>query len=190
MRIVAGTYRSRLIQMPKGVKIRPTQDRVREAIFNILGARLVGAKFLDLFSGSGAFGIEALSRGAREAVFIDNNPSCISTIKKNLISLHIEDNFKVIHKDALKAIKDLNRAKDRFDIVFLDPPYYKSLSEKSLIAIDKCDIIHHSSFVIAEHFKKDALPESLVNLKLVRQSKYGDTAVSFYNPLKDKKLGE
>jgi len=180
MRIVAGKYKSRFINMPKGVKIRPTQDRVREAIFNILSRRCIGAKVLDLYSGSGALGIEALSRGAGEAIFVDNNKKCIKTIKGNLNSLNTEYNYKVSQTDAFRFIKLCSAKKLRFDLIFLDPPYHKDMVEKALIELDKCDIITRSGVVIAENFKKDKIPESLNNLKLIRQNAYGDTMISFY----------
>jgi len=194
MRIVAGKYKSRLIDMPKRVKIRPTQDRIREAIFNILGRRCVGARVLDLYSGSGALGIEALSRGAREAAFIDSNKKCIKAIKGNLSSLNIEynidHNYEVVQVDALRFIELCSAKELRFDLIFLDPPYHKGMAEKTLIELDKCDIITCSGVVIAENFKKNKIPESLNNLKLIRQNTYGDTMISFYNALKTNKLGE
>lgn len=179
MRIIAGKYRSRIIEMPGGKRTRPTQDRVRESIFNILSTLCAGAKVLDLYSGSGAFGIEALSRGAKEAYFLDNDIACIQTIKKNLKALNILDNVFVIKLDAIKAIKS-GLAKEQFDIIFLDPPYYKGLIEKTLLAIDSCDIIRNSGVIVAEHSKKDKIPEHAGKLGSIRQSVYGDTAITFY----------
>lgn len=180
MRIVAGKYKSRLIDMPKGVRIRPTQDRIREAIFNILSRRCIGAKVLDLYSGSGALGIEALSRGAGEAAFVDSNKKCIKTIKENLNGLNIEYNYEVLQVDALRFIKLCGAKELRFDLIFLDPPYHKGMAEKTLIELDNCDIITRSGVVIAENFKKDKIPKSLNNFKLIRQNTYGDTLISFY----------
>lgn len=180
MRIIAGKYKSRVIQRPKGAEVRPTQDRVREAVFNILGGLCEGARVLDLYSGSGAFGIEALSRGAEEVFFVDNTGICISTIKKNLKALSISDNIYLVRSDAIKAIKRYGLTKERFNLIFLDPPYSKGLVEKTLIALDGCDIIRPSGFVVAEHRKNDKAPESTGSLGLIRRSIYGDTAISFY----------
>jgi len=180
MRIIAGKYRSRVIKKPKGAEVRPTQDRVREAVFNILGRVCEGARVLDLYSGSGAFGIEALSRGAEEALFVDNNGTCVSTIKKNLKDLAISDNIYLIKSDAIKAIRRYGAAKERFDLIFLDPPYHEGLVEKALMVLGECDIIRTSGFVVAEHSKKDKAPKFAGSLGLCRQSIYGDTAISFY----------
>lgn len=180
MRIIAGKYKSRLIQMPKAVKVRPTQDRVREAVFNILGKACAGAKVLDLYSGSGAFGIEALSRGADRVTFVDTDSRCIRTIKENLKSLNILHKMNVIKSDAIRAMGRLASSEESFDLVFLDPPYYKGLTEKTLITINKYDIIRPSGIIVAEHSKKDEVPESVGRFRLVRQSTYGDTVISFY----------
>ena len=141
MRIIGGEYRSRQIMMPKGVEIRPTQDKVRQAVFNILGD-VNGKVVLELFAGSGAFGIEALSRGAKSVTFVDNNFSCIQTIKSNLESLDIPHSvYDLIRADAINVLARLGKQEEKFDIVFLDPPYYKGLAKKCLINIDNYDIL-------------------------------------------------
>ena len=185
MRIIGGKYRGRIIKMPKGISVRPTQDRVREAIFNIIREIIPESRILDLYAGSGAFGIEALSRGAKEAIFVDNSLSCIKTIRSNL-SILDENNTssQVLKIDALKAISRLGEEKGKFDIIFLDPPYHKDIAKNTLIKLDACDILSQRSFVIAEHFKKDTVPEELGNMNLFRTKKYGDTIISFYNKSK------
>jgi len=179
MRIIAGEYRGRTISMP--AFIRPTQDRVREAIFNVIKEVVPGSSVLDLFAGSGAFGIEALSRGAHSVIFVDNNIKCISIIRKNLS--FVEDyagKTQLLKLEAVKAIGRLEKQSRAFDLVFLDPPYSKGLAKNSLIKIGACDILKTPGFVIAEHSKKDELPRETGVLRLFKEKRYGDTAVSFY----------
>ncbi len=181
MRIIGGEYRGRILKMPKGVKIRPTQDRVREAMFNIIRAGVPEAKVLDLYAGSGAFGIEALSRGAYSAIFVDNNINCIRVIKSNLLVLGGSAGLsQVIKLDALTSISRFKKENKKFDIIFLDPPYHRDLARNCLIKIDACDILSQHGFTLCEHFKKDVMPERIGGLFSFKERKYGDTMLSFY----------
>jgi 16S rRNA (guanine(966)-N(2))-methyltransferase RsmD len=185
MRIIGGEYRGRILRMPKGVKIRPTRDRVREAIFNIIREAIPEARVLDLYAGSGAFGIEALSRGASSVVFVDNNINCIRIIKSNLSALgNSAKPSQVIKRDAVRAISGFQKEGKEFDIVFLDPPYHKDLARNCLIKIDACDILSQRGFVVSEHFVKDAMPDRIGALSAFTQRKYGDTVISFYRKQK------
>jgi 16S rRNA (guanine966-N2)-methyltransferase len=180
MRIIGGEFRSRLISMPKGVDIRPTQDKVRGAIFNILGD-ITGRRVLELFGGSGALGIEALSRGACHATFVDNNSRCVNTITANLKSLGIEGSrCRVIRADALKIFAALEASDEEFDIIFMDPPYYQDLAKKCLINADSYDILSPIGLVIVEHFKKDIIPADLKALAFDRDRRYGDTVITIF----------
>jgi 16S rRNA (guanine(966)-N(2))-methyltransferase RsmD len=176
MRIISGKYKGRIIKIPKG--IRPTQDKVRKAIFDILGD-ITGLSFLELFAGSGAVGLEALSQGAKEAVFVESGPAAVKIIKENLLSLPCPDG-RVIAQDALRAVKELGQRKEKFDIIFLDPPYYQGLTKKALQSLGGCDILTAYGLVAAQHFKKDNLPEGAGDLALFKQARYGDTVLSFY----------
>lgn len=181
MRVIAGKYRSRIIKMPKGPKIRPTKDRVREALFGIIGEFIHGATVLDVFAGSGAFGIEALSRGAKRAVFVDNDNRCITTIKQNLKSLGIEsDMVSIVRMDSFKAFSVFEKNNEKFDIILLDPPYYKDLAKKSLIKLDRRDILQLHCVIVAEHHKSDVLPEDLNSITSYRTVCYGDVCLTFY----------
>jgi len=154
---------------------------VREAIFNIIREVVQDSRVLDLYAGSGALGIEALSRGAKSAVFIDNDISSISVIKSNVAIIEDESVSKEVYKtDATRAIDRFQKDGVKFDLIFLDPPYHKDIAKNTLIKIDACDILSERSFVIVEHFIKDALPNDLKNITLFKKSKYGDTLVSFY----------
>lgn len=186
MRIIGGEFRSRLISMPKGADIRPTQDKVRQAIFNILGD-IADKRILDLFGGSGAFGIEAISRGACHATFVDNNPRCVDTIKANLMSLGIAGgHYDIIRADAIKVISTLEAKSEKYDIIFMDPPYHKDLAKKCLINTDSYDILAPTGLVIVEHFKKDILLTDLRTLAFDRDRKYGDTVITIFRRTYDK----
>ena len=180
MRIIGGLYKSRLIEMPKGTDIRPTQDKVRQAVFNIL-QDVNGMAVLDLFAGSGACGIEAISRGARHATFVENNSKCIQAINGNLQALKVNVNqYSVVRVGADKAVSRLEAEGQIFDLVFLDPPYYEDLAKKCLITIDACDILAQSALVVVEHYKRDDLPGEFKQLDLLTERKYGDTVISIF----------
>ena len=177
LRIIAGLYKSRRIAIPKGVEIRPTQDRVRESIFNLL-QNVNGMRVLELFAGSGAFGIEAISRGASHVTFVENNPRCIETIKSNLDSLQIpESGYNIIRSNAISIATTL-RIDKPFDLVFLDPPYYKDIPKKCLIYIDACDILSPGALVVVERYKTDELPIDLKYLVQEKERMYGDKIIT------------
>jgi len=180
MRITSGTFKSRIIKAPGG--IRPTLDNVRKAIFDILGGSVEGAKVLDLFSGSGALGLEALSRGAESCVFVDNSRASVKAIKDNLEALGLESTAvaEVVYADSLAAIRRLAGESVRFDLIFMDPPYYKEFAKKSLSLLADCDILTETGVAVIEHSKHDPLPDLNGGLKLLRTARYGDTLVSFY----------
>ena len=176
MRITTGKYKGRNIIPPKG--IRPTQDKVRKAIFDILGD-IEGLSFLELFAGSGAVGFEALSRGAGELTLVERNPGSLLAIKKNLELLRPEG-CVLYPLDIQKAIKSFYESRKRFDIIFLDPPYYQDLAKKTLQTLEGYDILAPDGLIITQHFKKESLPDDLGVLSLFRQYKYSDTLLTIY----------
>lgn len=194
MRITTGKFKNRRLFMPKG--IRPTQNKVRKAVFDIL-ASVAGLSFLELFAGSGAVGLEALSRGAAFLVLIENNPECLGVIKKNIELLGARDCI-LYPKEAEAAIKAFHAQAKRFDIIFLDPPYRAEafprpgsgstatshreppLAKKALQTLAAYDILAPDGLVIIQHFSKDDLPEASGDLVLCKRANYGDTALSFY----------
>lgn len=175
--------------MPKDRLVRPTQDRVRESIFNIISPFIENSVVLDLFAGSGAFGLESISRGAKLAILIDNNVNSIKTIKRNIEYLGIKEEIKVFKRDVIELISKLYYNRTKFDLIFLDPPYDKkkgiigkepgeSLAKKTLIKLDECDILRASGIIIAEHYTKDDLG-GFRHFVIKRSVSYGDTKVSF-----------
>lgn len=181
MRIVAGEFRGRRLHSPKNINIRPTSDRVREAIFNIIMPYLPDARVLDLFAGTGALGLEALSRGAAQAVFVDENLEAIRLILENVKICGVQDRAEIIHGQVDRVIRRFTRQGQmitRFQVVFLDPPYGKGYVERTINSLTH--LTSDTGLVVAEHHAKDSLPLQLGDWALSRERKYGDTKVSFY----------
>jgi 16S rRNA (guanine(966)-N(2))-methyltransferase RsmD len=180
MRVIAGEYRGRRLDRIEGTDIRPTSDKVKESLFNILGNSVLESRFLDLFGGTGGIGIEALSRGAKNVVFIDSSAKSIKVLKGNLEKLNIKDNVEVFNTDYSTAISKLNKYGKEFDIIFIDPPYRVGAAQDALREIDKHPILAGSGVVIVEHDTRDELPDSVGRLCMYRSKQYGNTTLSFY----------
>jgi 16S rRNA (guanine966-N2)-methyltransferase len=185
MRVISGKYRSRALQSLRGMDIRPTSDRLRETLFNVLTAgnpaALQGTVWLDLFAGTGAVGIEALSRGAKEVHFVENSRPAAELIRKNLCSLGVATGFHVNQEDAVSAIKRLKHQGLTVDIVFVDPPYrMKDAYSETLLALAKSSLLGARTVVIAEHDKKFDPGEEFEALHRVRLLPQGSAALSFY----------
>ena len=182
MRVVGGIKKGRRLASFTGRSIRPTSDKVREAVFNILPRDFPFKKVLDLFAGTGAMGIEALSRGAGDAVFVDNDRVSIGVIKKNIEACGLESAARIIKKDALDAIRSLSKRGEKFDLIFIDPPYESALVEKSIRAVDEEGILSADGFLVAETSKRAPVSLELSNLERVDERSYGDTLVYFFVP--------
>jgi 16S rRNA (guanine(966)-N(2))-methyltransferase RsmD len=182
MRIVSGSAGGLHLQVPKGHKIRPTADQVREAIFNILASRfaLTDIAVLDVFAGTGALGIEALSRGARSAVFIDANPEAQRLIQANLRITGLRRQGRLIRAYAPKGLKVAEEQGLRFGGVFLDPPYGEGLVEKTLQLLAVSSLLESGAWVVVEHGSREEPAESYPPLVLTDRRRYGTTGVSFY----------
>ena len=177
MRIVGGDLRGRVLQAPAGMDTRPTSEKVREAIFNIL-PDVTGLEVLDLFAGSGALGLEALSRGAEFATFVDKSKNAVQVLKANIAKLGIADRTKVITGDAVAlAAKPL--AQRPYSLVFIDPPYKSDLAIRAAQAFTPV-AFDSDAIVVIEHDREHAPPETLGSLLRTDQRKYGDTMVSFF----------
>jgi 16S rRNA (guanine966-N2)-methyltransferase len=185
MRIIAGKYRSRQLKSLKGLSLRPTSDRLRETLFNVLGELVSGASFLDLFAGTGAVGIEALSRGARHVTFVEKHAPAMALIKKNLEALEIRGNVRLLTKDALHALEQLASeplsANSRIDLLFLDPPYAEKAQYTEILSfLGDAALLAENAVVVAEHLCSFDLPETFGKLERVRVLRQGDAALTFY----------
>ncbi len=181
MRVIAGRFKSRKLKFPKTKDIRPATDRLKETIFNTLGQDLTGLEVLDVYAGMGSLGIEALSRGAKRATFIDQSAVAIRYIADNLKSLNLEAQAVILKVDALQAIPRLFRGREghkTYDILFIDPPYNKGLVKKTLLLIEQFDILSPHGKIVVEHTRQEELP-SLKYFFLERTNHYGITCLSF-----------
>ena len=178
MRIVGGNLGGRVLRAPGGASTRPTSEKVREAVFNILGA-VVDARVLDLFAGSGALGLEALSRGAAHATFVDSARAAVAAIRGNLRALGIADRATVIAGDAVAAARQVPPAP--WQLVFVDPPYRSDLAVRAVAALPEAHLAPGAMIVI-EHDRHNEPPDPLGSLLRTDQRRYGDTLISFYVP--------
>ena len=183
MRVIAGIYRSRPLRSMPGLDLRPTADRLRETLFNVLTAgnpsALAGTMWVDLFAGTGAVGIEALSRGAAMVHFVESSAKAVELVQNNLQSLGITKNFEVLRQDAVRAIGALKKAKA--DFVFLDPPYRMNEAyQQTLEALAASALLKQDGTVIAEHDKRFDPGEGFGKLQRLRKLEQGDSALSFY----------
>ena len=174
MRVITGKARGRKLREPKGMDIRPTTDMVKEAVFNILQFELEGARVLDLFAGTGQLGIEALSRGAAEAVFVDGSSAAVKIVRENLKLCGFE--ARVLQGDAIGYLPSLGR----FDVVFLDPPYDSGLLEKALELIQNVDILNDGGIIVCESRREKALPEAVAPYRKDLSRRYGKVCLTVY----------
>ncbi len=179
MRIGGGQYKGRNFFRPEG--IRPAQGYVVKSLFDILGQDMDDLVFLDLFAGSGAVGLEALSRGARHCTFVERDRKCVKIINQNVNLLGIEA-YNLIAGDVFANIKNFAAQQEHFDIVFCDPPYERDMAKKSLKTLGAYDILQPTSIVIFKHEQHEALPPQNGRLVRFKEKKYGATLLSFYQP--------
>lgn len=179
MRIIAGTAKGRIIKAPK-TGLRPLSDQAREALFNILAPVVGDSVFLDLFAGSGAVGLEALSRGARMAFFVENQRKMVEAIRNNLEVLSFSDRAEIFSLDVLSALKIFQKKDAKFDIIFLGAPYGSPDLLRALELIGGAKVLSFNNVVIAEHRAKTELDPKIGSLEKVRVERYGDTVFSFY----------
>jgi len=179
-RIIAGREKGRRLKAPAGLETRPTGARVRQTLFDILAPRLPGCRFLDAFAGSGAVGLEALSRGAASVVLIEQGGAAAAAIRENLEALAVAGDVQVFRQDARVALPALAEQGRRFDVIFLDPPYAGDLYERSLQAIVTSGLLAPGGVAVAQHFHKRPLPERIGSLVRVRSVRVGDHLLSFF----------
>jgi 16S rRNA (guanine966-N2)-methyltransferase len=183
MRVIAGKYRSRLLESPRGLDTRPTSDRLRETLFNVIAPRIEGAVFLDLYAGSGAVGIEAISRGASQSIFVEQAAPALKAIRGNLSSLGIRGQYALESRSVAAALHRLAEQGSAVDIVFLDPPYADDAQYAlalGLLGAECRTLLAPGASVIAEHQKRRDLDPRYGELERYRVLRQGDAALSFY----------
>jgi 16S rRNA (guanine(966)-N(2))-methyltransferase RsmD len=181
MRVIAGQYKSRKLVAPPGSETRPTADRLRETLFNIVSASVTGSVWLDLFAGTGAIGIEAISRGARMAYFVESSKRALRVIRANLASLKIEEGFEIIEREAATALRMLDSQAVSCDFCYLDPPYRKMGDYEQVLGfLSQSRLLGAGSLAIAEHDKHFDPGEAFGSLRRRRTVKQGDAVLSFY----------
>ena len=177
MRVISGTARGIVLKTPEGLQTRPTADRVKEALFSIIQFDLPGAKVLDLFGGTGQLGIEAMSRGAKSCVFVDAGEKACALIRENLRRTKMSEKAQVIRCDYLDY---LERCRERFDIVLLDPPYAEVFLENSLKKLTEIDILQTGAIIVAERPVEKELPWEFPGFTRSKDYKYGKTILTLY----------
>ena len=180
MRIITGKARGLHLNVPKNYDVRPTADRVKESLFNIIGSKIVDAAVLDLFAGSGNLGLESWSRGARLVQFVDNSRVSLRLTESNIQKCRAEAECKVLKHDAEAAVDLLYKQGQRFDLVFVDPPYNKGWVQKILVKLEKNPILAESGWLVAEHSMHDDIAIAVSDgYEIFRRQQYGETVLTF-----------
>ena len=178
MRVITGSARGRRLKELEGMETRPTTDRVKEGLFNVLQFDIEGRKVLDLFAGTGQLGIECLSRGAASAVFVDRRPDAAALTRENLKLCDLTDRSRVVAGDSMEFLK---AAREKYDLIFLDPPYETELLETAIAHIARHDLLNVHGMMIAEHPVDKALPSLSAPYSMGRTYRYGKIAVTIYH---------
>jgi 16S rRNA (guanine966-N2)-methyltransferase len=181
LRIIAGELKGRKLRSVPGTKTRPTAARIREAIFNILAFQIQGSRVLDLFAGTGAFGIEALSRGAESVVFVDADTDSISVLQENIKNLSLESLAKTFRWDLTRNLNCLDPLRSNYNLIFMDPPYNKKLIEPALYSLHNSQSIENGARIVVEHSRLEPILKSRLPYAISDQRTYGKTLVSFLN---------
>ncbi len=180
MRVIAGAAKKRRLKSPGKLPVRPTADRVKESLFNIIGSQLPCCSFADLYAGTGGVGIEALSRGATKVLFVEKEPRVIRILQYNLTITGLGGNAEVVQGDVHTALAAAMRKQDTYDIVFADPPYRQGLAEDMLNILNKYPVLHLNGVIALEIGADEEMPDQVGIYLLQRRVKYGDTALVFY----------
>jgi 16S rRNA (guanine966-N2)-methyltransferase len=181
MRIITGIAKGRIIKAPEGLDTRPTADRVKQSLFNIINNKVLGSRVLDLFAGTGNLGLEAISQGAIECTFIEHNKKTFSILADNIKLLGFENKIEKFQGDAIENLKMLSKKGKEYDLILLDPPYGKGLIETAIEQIDKLQLLSNDGIIVSEYDSNDIMPEKIGTLLIYRTVKYGRTKISFWN---------
>lgn len=180
MRIITGSAKGTQLKAPTGLSTRPTTDRVKESMFGILGSLVEDACVFDIFSGTGNLSLEALSRGAREAIAVDKSANCGRIIRENGIKTRLDARLTVLKGDGIRYLEQYAHRGSRFDLIFADPPYDQGFVAKVIAAVENTEVLSADGVLIVEHTKKEMIDEdSLAKIEIRRQERYGETMVSF-----------
>ncbi|SHM87436.1 16S rRNA (guanine(966)-N(2))-methyltransferase RsmD [Gracilibacillus kekensis] len=175
MRVIAGEFKGNRIQPVPNKITRPTGDKIKESLFQMIGPFFNGGHCLDLFAGSGALAIEALSRGMEQAILIDNHPKAIATIHQNINHLRLEKNVEIYRNDAFRALKAIKKRDIQFNLIFLDPPYHKVSYDKLIDRIISMDIVKDNGRIVCEHDPSTKLEDKFDNYSLIKYEEYSNT---------------
>ena len=178
MRVISGKARGLKLNTPKNEDVRPTTDRVKESLFNIINPYVMDNNVLDLFAGTGSLGIECLSRGAHKCVFVDKSKESMAIVKSNIKKARVEN--ATLNIDFKSAVTSLGRQGEKFTIIFMDPPYYKNMFIDALSSVDENNLLEEDGIIVVEHDTKDSFPENVGRLYKSREKKYGNTTLTFY----------
>ncbi len=181
LRIIAGELKGRKLRSVRGNKTRPTANRIREAIFNILASQIQESMVLDLFAGTGAFGIEALSRGAESVVFVDVDNDSISVLQENIKSLSLDSLSKIFRWDLTRNLNCLASLRPAFNLIFMDPPYNKNMIEPTLFNLHRSQSMGYGARIVVEHSYLEPVVKNQLPFEISDQRRYGKTLVSFLN---------
>jgi len=180
LRVIAGVCRGKRLKTVKGLSTRPTIDRVKEAVFNVLAHRIQEAKVLDLFGGTGNIGIEALSRGAQSVIYVEKDRKALKVLNANITDCRFEEKVKIFSIDAFKALKIFKEKEYTFNVVYLDPPYKLDILNDILKIIARETLLEINGIVVVETGKNTELKSNFDNLHKVKEDKYGDTKITYY----------
>ncbi|HSB72750.1 MAG TPA: 16S rRNA (guanine(966)-N(2))-methyltransferase RsmD [Candidatus Methylomirabilis sp.] len=180
MRISSGEHRGRRLKSPRGVRTRPTSEFLRQAIFNTIGGRIRGASVLDLFAGTGAVGLEALSRGAAAATFVERDRQAVASLRANLAALGLTGRARILPSDVLQTLGELQAAGEVFDYVFLDPPYADDQAARCIETLARGTLLSDNGALVAQAFHKTPLPERTGVLLQGWRRRYGESSLAFY----------
>jgi len=183
LRVIAGTAKKRRLKSPGNLPVRPTADRVKEALFNILNLRVPGCSFADLYAGTGGVGIEALSRGAGKVLFAEKDPRVARLLAENIKLTGLNNKAEIVHCDVDLALRRVAQRCEKYDIIFADPPYRQGLAATMLNTLARYPVWQVDVLIVLETDSNEELPEDTGVFVLWRREKYGDTALSFYQPV-------
>ncbi|MCC0648055.1 16S rRNA (guanine(966)-N(2))-methyltransferase RsmD [Clostridioides sp. ZZV15-6598] len=180
MRVISGKARGLKLNTPKNEDVRPTTDRVKESLFNIINSYIMESEVLDLFAGTGSLGIECLSRGAKACTFVDISKESIEIVKSNIKKARVENESFILNLDFKTAIDKLKLQNSKFDIIFMDPPYYKNMFIEAIEKIDNSNLLNEDGIIVVEHDTNDLFPDKISKLEKTKDKKYGNTTLTFY----------